>query len=307
MTDRQTDRTVTILLATRNGAAWLPAQLDSLLAQTHGDWRLWVSDDGSGDGTPALLAAFAAAHPGRVRLFRGPGRGSAANFLTLLCHPDLPPGPVAFCDQDDVWLRGKLARALRRMPPGPVPALYAAGTCITDRALRPRRRLRRPAHRAGFANALVQNLCPGHTILLNPAAVALARRAGAPPRVAFADWWLYQLVTGAGGRCHIDPLPMARYRQHGGNEVGAGGPSGVLWRAIRVLRRDYRRWQEAHHRALRGVAPLLTPAARAALTALDGSAPAGPGRLWSYLSLGLRRASRAGTAALWLSALLGRA
>ena len=140
---------VTILMATLNGADHLPAQLASLLAQTHADWRLWVSDDGSTDNTPALLRDFARAHPAReICLLRGPGRGAAANFLTMLCHPDLPCGPVALCDQDDVWLKGKLSRALRRMAGGPpdLPVLYAAESWHCTAELTVRRRSRgRPA------------------------------------------------------------------------------------------------------------------------------------------------------------------
>ena len=96
---------VRILLATWNGARYLQAQLDSYLAQDHDNWALWVSDDLSTDGTWEILQAFAARHPEReIVLKRGPGRGSAANFLSLLCDPELPVGPVALSDQDDVWL-----------------------------------------------------------------------------------------------------------------------------------------------------------------------------------------------------------
>ena len=73
---------VRILLATRNGARYLQAQLDSYLAQDHADWALWVSDDHSSDGSWEMLEAFRAAHPDReIVLRRGPGKGSAANFL----------------------------------------------------------------------------------------------------------------------------------------------------------------------------------------------------------------------------------
>ena len=48
---------VAVLLCTFNGQAHLAAQLDSIGAQTHPRWQLWVSDDGSTDGTLALLEA----------------------------------------------------------------------------------------------------------------------------------------------------------------------------------------------------------------------------------------------------------
>jgi hypothetical protein len=51
---------VFLLLSTFNGAAFLHAQLDSLLTQTHDNWVLYWRDDGSTDQTPAILAEFTA-------------------------------------------------------------------------------------------------------------------------------------------------------------------------------------------------------------------------------------------------------
>ncbi|PZQ99897.1 MAG: glycosyl transferase [Cereibacter sphaeroides] len=302
--------TVTILMATFNGAAYLPDQLDSLLAQSHGDWRLLASDDGSSDATANMLRAFGRAHPQHFAgLLQGPRRGSAANFLSLVCHPDLPPGPVAFCDQDDVWLRGKLARALRRIgaQPDDRPVIYAAESWLADDRLRLLRRSKAGAS-PGFANALVQNLCAGHTIVLNKAAVELARRAGNPPGIAFHDWWLYQLVTGAGGVCLLDPTPVALYRQHEANALGApGGLAAMVRRADLTLGRNYAIWMGAHHQALAETG-LMTPDAMAMLRPLtETPAVAGINRARLFRRIGLYRSGRFGTAALCCAAMFGRA
>ena len=58
---------VTVLMAVRNGAQTLPAQLDSLAAQSHANWRLIASDDGSTDGSRAILQRFAATDRHTVR------------------------------------------------------------------------------------------------------------------------------------------------------------------------------------------------------------------------------------------------
>lgn len=108
---------VAILMATRNGAEFLRAQLDSLAAQDHDDWSLWIGDDGSTDATRAIVEAFAHSHPQRtVSLRDGPRRGSMANFLSLLCAPDIRADFFALADQDDVWLPVRLSRA---SPPAP--------------------------------------------------------------------------------------------------------------------------------------------------------------------------------------------
>lgn len=100
---------IAVLLATYQGARYLQAQLDSLAGQSHDDWRLIASDDGSTDGTRDILRRFAADHPNReITLVNGPRRGATQNFLHLISY--LRDGEaLAYCDQDDVWLPDRLA------------------------------------------------------------------------------------------------------------------------------------------------------------------------------------------------------
>ena len=100
---------VAILLATRQGAEFLDAQLQSLATQSYGNWRLVLSDDGSTDGTLQIARRFAADHPDReVTILSGPRRGATQNFLHLV--DSVRPGEaLAYCDQDDVWLPERLA------------------------------------------------------------------------------------------------------------------------------------------------------------------------------------------------------
>ena len=223
--DDAADR-VCILMGLYNGAADLSAQLQSYADQTHQAWDLVVSDDGSADAGPDMVKAFAgrvAPAGNRVDLVAGPGRGSVANFLSLIAQAPSSVKWLALSDQDDVWLPDRLARGiacLSALPPGE-PALFCSGTWITDASLgnrRPSARFDRPP---GFRNALVQNIASGNTILLNRAAAGLAREAAPAateiPGLPAHDWWLYQLVTGAGGSVIRDAEPTLLYRQHGRN------------------------------------------------------------------------------------------
>ena len=301
---------ITVLMATCNGARFLSAQLDSLLSQTHKNWSLIVSDDGSTDGTAPLLRAFDRAHPQHMtRLLTGPQVGSCAqNFMSLLTLPDLPAGLVALADQDDVWLPCKLSRAADHLAGlgSRRPAIYASDSTRTDANLRPIGGQRAANALPGFHNALVQNIFSGHTTVLNPAALALIRAAGIPRAIVFHDWWLYQLVAGAGGTCLLDPARTVLYRQHDRNVFGApGGMMATVRRAAHLLRNDYGGWLHTHWRALHAVAPLLTPAASGLVRDLLDK-PAHESRAQQICRLGLRRGTPAGTAALWLAAGLGR-
>ncbi|WP_226629333.1 glycosyltransferase [Alloyangia pacifica] len=301
---------ITILLATWNGAAHLQEQLDSYRAQTHEAWDLWVSDDGSSDATLEILEAFRAAESPRreVRIVQGPRRGHAANFLSLLCHPELPAGPVALSDQDDVWLPGKLALALGALKNAAPVALYGAQSIHTDQALRRIGGSRPPRGRPCFGNALTQNVVSGHSATLSAGAVALVRRAGVPEGIPYHDWWLYQLVSGAGGEIVIDPAKVLYYRQHLSNAMGAHqGLSARLLRVRQVLGRTYASWIAANLAALDRVSGLLTPENRALIETLRAGTPRpGLGRVLTFRRLGVHRQTRLTTASLYLAAALGR-
>jgi len=305
------DRQGVILMGLHNGAAHLQEQLASFAEQTQSNWTLVVGDDGSTDAGPAILRAFAdeMGLEGReVRLVAGPGRGATLNFLSLLAAaPDADW--LALSDQDDVWLPGHLGTGLAALAavPGDRPALYGACSWICDEDLGHRRMspvFRRPP---GFRNALVQSIAGGNTMLLNRAGADLARAAarealaGGGP--ATHDWWLYQLISGAGGRVIRDEVPTILYRQHGGNLFGTNlGRGAMLRRLAHVLRGDLARWVDANIAALTASAHRLTPENRAVLT--EFAALRGLGlvrRVKRFARAGLYRQGRAGQVVLWVA------
>lgn len=264
---------VSILLATYNGARYLPEQLQSYCDQSYGDWALWVSDDGSDDGTEAVIARFAADHPDRsVHMCKGPGRGAGANFLSLLARAvaAAPGAAVAFSDQDDAWLPHKLERAMGWMMTegaGQGAALaWSSRMLLTDNALVPFGESREFPRPACFGNALVQNILHGNTIVLSPAAAqAMARTVPAALEhgVPYQDWWTYQVMTGIGADLRSDPEALVKYRQHETNHMGHHGPvRGRLRRLGLVAQRAYAGWLDANLAALRANQHMLTPEAR---------------------------------------------
>jgi rhamnosyltransferase len=76
---------VVVLLAAHNGARWIGAQIDSILAQQGVSLQVLVSDDASTDTTRDQVLARAATDA-RVTLLsaNGPFGSAAANFFALL-------------------------------------------------------------------------------------------------------------------------------------------------------------------------------------------------------------------------------
>ena len=150
--------------------------------------------------------------------------------------------------------------------------------------------LRRPP---GFANALVQNIATGCTMVLNAAARRLVLDGPAPPDGTLHDWWCYLLVTGAGGTVIRDEEPALLYRQHGANAVGA--TDHALTRLFSALRRGagpYVNRIRAQAEALES-APNLTEDARRLLLLMRRLRDAGPlGRIAALWHGGVYRQSR---------------
>jgi glycosyltransferase involved in cell wall biosynthesis len=296
---------VAILMGTRDGARFLRAQLETIAAQSHRDWRLVASDDGSTDATRAILAAFRAEQgPERVEIRTGPCQGFAANFLGLAGDPGIRAEHYAFADQDDLWDEDRLARGIARLgglDPA-VPALTGGRTRLIDEAGAPCGLS--PEFRAppSFENALVQSIAGGNTMLFNAAAKRLFE---AVPDVAVVahDWWAYQLVSGAGGTVIYDPAPAVAYRQHPANLIG--GNMGLRAKAERLRLLAAGRlaeYTDTNLAALDAAAALLTPEARAKVALLRRARSRGLfGRIRLMRRLALYRQTRAGTASLWLA------
>jgi glycosyltransferase involved in cell wall biosynthesis len=303
---------ITILMGLYNGAEHLAPQLQSFADQSDPEWRLLVSDDGSRDGSVRMVTEFARTVTQDVQIMEGPRRGFAANYMAMIAGLAPEPGLICFADQDDIWLGDKLARArahLAATEPD-IPTLYCAARWIWQAESDHRQATPLPRRMPSFRNALIENIAPGNTVVLNPAAARLARAAAARTGDVFAhDWWLYLLITGAGGRVVVDHgPPCLLYRQHGGNAIGGEtGAAAQIRRKIKVLQGAFRDRLTGNLAAMLAVEDLLTPQNAQLMKAFAAARG-------DVLTCRLRRLARVapyrqtsmGTLGFWGAALLGR-
>jgi len=95
-----------VVIPCYNSARTLPETIAALKAQTLTDWEAILVDDGSTDGTPALLDALAAEDPRFLVLQQSnAGPSIARNRAAGVARGAI----LAFLDADDIWLPGKLA------------------------------------------------------------------------------------------------------------------------------------------------------------------------------------------------------
>ena len=258
---------VEVLLATFNGARFLREQIDSIAGQDYAEVRILARDDGSADGTRELLAEYGAAYPEQFEVMpqTGPTSSARGNFLELM-HAATGPY-VAFADQDDVWLAGKLTegmakmRALEARHPARTPLLVFTDVQVVDEALgtvakslwthlalRPES-IHRPARMLG------QSVVTGCTMLINTPMLELARQM--PQEAVMHDRWMGLLAAFLGAADFVRTATVL-YRQHGGNAIGAvvadSSPGGVVARTVSSAgRRAERQRSEEQAEALLGL------------------------------------------------------
>jgi rhamnosyltransferase len=213
-----------VLLAARNGAAWIGEQLDSILSQTGVDVRVAVSDDSSTDGTREEVERFKPT--GRITLIgTGSPTGSAArNFLSLIeAHSGAGFDYIAFADQDDLWYSDKLQRACQCLSSGGFAGYSSAVTATWDDG---RRRTLRQVTATTRSDFLFEGAGQGCTFVLeavfyNRVREFLSAHRDLARDVHYHDWTIYALARVWGLRWFFDPHSTLQYRQHGSNDTGA--------------------------------------------------------------------------------------
>jgi len=299
---------VAILLCTLNGAAFLNEQLLSIQRQTYPNWHLIASDDGSSDETLQILAAFQEKlGADRVTIRTGPGLGFVTHFLALATNPSIQADFFAFSDQDDIWEPDKLERAVGWLSetPDEVPALYCSRTTLIDTNGKKIGRSPLFSKPPSFANALVQNIAGGNTMVFNAATRQLVSSCGIVD-VPAHDWLLYLLVTASGGRIRYDANPTVRYRLHRDNLIGPKNSYRArLNRLNMLIEGRFRDWTSKNIAALALFRPHIGDAQKAML---DEFAQARkhhfPARIWGIMCSGVYRQSVLENIGLFVAAAL---
>jgi glycosyltransferase involved in cell wall biosynthesis len=129
--------TVSVVMAARNYARFLPAAVESVLAQTVTDWELLIIDDGSTDETPAAVRSFLGDRRVRYLASDRLGQPRAKNLGARLARGAF----IAFLDADDAWRPTKLERQLDLLHARP-----AVGVCFCRRLLMDEAGTVRPAN-----------------------------------------------------------------------------------------------------------------------------------------------------------------
>lgn len=286
--EQMTDR-VEVLLATRNSGDYLAEMLESLLAQSHDDFHLVISDDQSSDDTVEILESYAPRFRNPVQFLNHthPSGSAMANFGRLLQQSS--GNYVFLADHDDVWLADKISNALRDLKAAEArtsvktPILYHSDLSVIDgkgQVTHPSywafKRLD-PGTGERLGSALIQPVATGCAMAMNAALISKA--IPIPQNALMHDWWLL-LVASAFGEVLHESQPQILYRIHGGNasrprQVGVFAALKQLDR-IQALRRGLRRrvvQGTAFHERFGAELPSPLAEQAALFASLENSAP----------------------------------
>lgn len=219
------DKIVCILLASYNGESFISDQLDSLLAQTYTDWKLFIRDDGSTDKTICIINNYMAKDK-RIQLLNDDykNRGSCQNFAMLLSYTSSKFRYFMFCDQDDFWLPFKIQdtllqmRQLEEQHDKDVPLLVYTNFQYADNNLKviesKKNYQSTKVSKLSFAHLLAQNPTYGCTMMLNKQLADIVNHI--PLQAENHDYWV-ALTASALGKISYLSKPTILYRQHNNN------------------------------------------------------------------------------------------
>ena len=222
---------ISVVIGTYNGAAYLERQLASLEAQTLPPYEIILCDDGSTDDTLTIAHEFASRCPIAMTVRQNSvNLGFGENFLQAASYAS--GQYVAFCDQDDIWRAHKLARCGEALAQsGVVLAVHVAD--LIDRDEKPIGNFRQ-----GIAGDIVRPpLSYGPWDVFFGFSMVFDRRLLdiIPPDARGIDYitgrsklahdrWILFLANLAGCIAEISE-PLADYRQHGMNLFGSAKTS----------------------------------------------------------------------------------
>lgn len=210
-----------VLLSTYNGEKYLREQLDSLVNQELKSTKILIRDDGSKDSTLDILEEYKNKY-NFIEYYKGENKGPAKSFFELINNCE-QADYYALCDQDDVWFKDKLSRAVELLEKEDknIPLLYAGRFVLTDEKLNPiNSDISKLYLFSDFEHALIYHTSPGCTFVFNnEARKQIVKYNINEEYCVIHDAIIHKVVT-LMGKMVLDTEPHMYYRQHGNNEIG---------------------------------------------------------------------------------------
>lgn len=222
---------VDILLATYNGEEYLREQIDSILNQTHTEFRLLISDDGSIDGTREILNEYKEKDERIEIFFQENNLGVVKNFEFLL--EKVEAKYYMFSDQDDIWKETKIEKSLSKIEGG-FDLVYSDLEVVDENLNVTYSSYWKLKGISGkikkynnFQSLYLNNFVTGCTIISKKELINTFMPLPNTSKFVLHDYWISLIISQNGKIAYIDE-PLIKYRQHKNNKVGSKKKSDEL-------------------------------------------------------------------------------
>jgi glycosyltransferase involved in cell wall biosynthesis len=281
--------TVSVIIPTRNRAALLARSIDSVLAQTFGDFELIVINDASTDQTRELLAGIADPRLRVIHREQNKGAAAARNAGLAIARGEF----LAFQDDDDYWLAQKLEKQVAALRAAPPDVGWCVGGYIvlegsTAFYVGGERYFRNMDYRQGLGET-----APDWSLVATPNWLlrrTVLERAGLfDERLrSWDDWELGLRMDQVTKRVHVDQPLFVQHRGGGmmRAELARASDMRIIMDKHGSLWTHHRRVQAAHWYIVGRAESLYTPAP-AGRAELRRSLRLDPGRAIAWAALGL--------------------
>lgn len=222
---------VDILLATYNGEEYLREQIDSILNQTHKEFRLLISDDGSKDSTRKILEEYKN-KDSRIEVFmQEKNLGVVKNFEFLLGKVEAKY--YMFSDQDDIWKETKIEKSLNKIEEGF--DLVYSDLEVVDENLnvtyssywKLKGIYNKIKKYNNFESLYLNNFVTGCTLISRKELIDTFMPLPNTSKFVLHDYWISLIISQNGKIAYIEE-PLIKYRQHKNNKVGSKKKSDEL-------------------------------------------------------------------------------
>lgn len=205
-------REVQVLLAIHNGEKHLAELLMSLGKQEKCKVHLIVGFDNSEDNSLSILQSFESTFES-VTIYWNSFGDHNENF-SFLFSKRLKGIPLAFCDQDDLWLPTKVQNSLQILAVKKGPTLVTSTVRIlnSDEVI-PSKVIH------SQISAIFVNPSKGCTQVLNVELQELIEQLGGLSGTQYYDWWVYVVAFFFGHVVYLQS-PSIEYRIHQQNTIG---------------------------------------------------------------------------------------
>lgn len=216
---------IDILMATYQGENYLREQIDSILEQSYGNFRLLISDDMSQDGTREILNEYVEKDKRVVVFLQEKNLGVMQNFEFLM--KQVESEYFMFSDQDDVWQKDKVQKSVNQMKQSNCDLVYS-DLEVVSQDLEPvcksywklkgfEKKVKKYNH---FESLYLNNFVTGSTMLVKSKFLEKILPLPHKSKYILHDYWTALVVSKFGKMSFVDE-PLVKYRQHGKNQIGS--------------------------------------------------------------------------------------